>query len=56
MIVRTGDIVKWSNGRKPLGTVVNTFEHRGHRFAVVENETKQTMIVVRVYEKLEVVK
>lgn len=55
MHVKLGDVVKWSNGRKPLGRVVQIFTLRGKNFAVVEDEM-EGLRVVRIYEKLTVVR
>lgn len=58
-MVKIGDVVKWDCGRKPLGTVVQVFSHKGDRFAVVEadggHSTVGRLNVVRIYSALVVV-
>jgi hypothetical protein len=53
-MVAIGDIVKWQTSKKPLGVVIQRFFHKGHNYAIVE-KPNGTLIVVRVYEQLQVV-
>jgi hypothetical protein len=63
MDVKIGDVVKWSNGRKPLGVVIQKFYDLNQQYAVVRNGNNahhpgygHTYQVVRIYESLIVVK
>jgi hypothetical protein len=47
-----GDVVIWSNGKKPLGRIIHTFTNRGSTYAVVEHLETWALKVVRVYDKL----